>query len=440
MPPQLVDVRAPGIVRRVAAEPAERRAHRVERNAEPARRGRRRERVGDVVPRGAARRRSAAPPLGATRLPLRAARRGARATSPSHHRGGSRRPRCAAGSRVGRHRARTRRSARGPPSPPRTSTGSSALSTTRPPGPIARAHQQLGLGQLPQVLHAELAQVVRRDVGDDRDVGALDREPAPQQPAARGLQDRGVHLAPVAAPAWLPRAPSSRPPRPLAPHEYALGRGHAGDPPRRRRPSPPSSRTTVVLPFEPVTSATGISCARDHVDPLDAAGSSLRRPARSRRCPAPTETSVLAAQEGEPARPRRLADGEQAGLRSSAIAPRSRSAAASNPGSARRPSRRLGGGPGPLVEVGGGSTASPVGAVRARLAPPVEAPRGEALARPSPRRRASGWRRPARRRSASSRRSSRHSTSATAPGPVEHRSPGPVSRRESSSSIGGGRD
>ncbi len=76
-------------------------------------------------------------------------------------------------------------------SPRAASTASSALSTSRPRPPRQRAgDDELRVGQALQVVDAVFAEMIDADVGDDRRIGTRERQAAPQDAAARGLQHR----------------------------------------------------------------------------------------------------------------------------------------------------------------------------------------------------------------------------------------------------------
>ena len=61
--------------------------------------------------------------------------------------------------------------------------------------PDGVAQDPLDIEQLVEVTRAEIAEMVLADIGDQRRVGALDAEPAAQEPAARGFENRCVDFA-----------------------------------------------------------------------------------------------------------------------------------------------------------------------------------------------------------------------------------------------------
>ena len=191
-PAELVDVGAPGIVGRVAAEPAgASRAPRRARMPSPP--------AAAAAASALATLCRAAPPdvIGMSATATDDLARSVRRAGPARRRRAPRRS---------RPRSACRRTTALPASSEnqtigaRTSAAAShqhrvvGVEHHAPAVPDRPGDEQLRLRELPQVLHPELAQVVRGHVGDDRDVGPLDREAAPEQSAARGLQDRGLHL------------------------------------------------------------------------------------------------------------------------------------------------------------------------------------------------------------------------------------------------------
>ena len=162
-----------------------------------------------------------------------------------------------------------------------------ALSALRRAGPSRRGprHRKLHVEQRLEVVHAVLAEVVGRDAGDHGHVGARDREPAPQDAAARGLEDRRLGVRRRAA--RVARRPGRSNRRCRARCRRRTRRPCSSS--RSRSPRPcaqaASRRTTVVLPLVPVTSAVGIARSTPRSTAAGAGSSAscqLRRP-RPRR-------------------------------------------------------------------------------------------------------------------------------------------------------------
>ncbi len=206
---EVEDVGAAGVVVRTAAEGRQRAGDGVGVDLEPAGRGDHPQRVGDVVPGrpaegggdaprprrwGSAGRSSAR--RSCRRRPPRRCRRGGRARGPPSGPG----PGCTI--RAGRPRGRAA-----------TSRSSSALRTRNPLRRTRLRDHQLGLREVVEVLDAVLAEVVLGDVGDDGHVGALERQPAPEQAAACHLEDRRLDAAGGAAASGRRRGRRSRRPR-----------------------------------------------------------------------------------------------------------------------------------------------------------------------------------------------------------------------------------
>ena len=84
-------------------------------------------------------------------------------------------------------------------------------------------------------MHAELAEMIRGDARDDGDVGPRDREPAPQDSAARGFEDGGLdaRIAQHAPRAGGPRVVAGA--ERLSRDEDAVRAAIAGGPPGRLR-------------------------------------------------------------------------------------------------------------------------------------------------------------------------------------------------------------
>ena len=122
---------------------------------------------------------------------------------------------------------------------------------------------ELGVGQAVEIVDAVLAKVIGADVGDDGDVGAVDRESAAQDAAARRLEhrrlDRGIaqHATGAGRAAVVARrhalAAMNTPSVQLKPSCQPCARAQAA-----------SRRTVVVLPFDPVTAAIGIVRSAGH--------------------------------------------------------------------------------------------------------------------------------------------------------------------------------
>ena len=60
--------------------------------------------------------------------------------------------------------------------------------------PQCPPHDELGWNQVRNRVYAVFAEVIGRDIGDHRDVGAFDAQAAPQQAAARNLQHGHLHV------------------------------------------------------------------------------------------------------------------------------------------------------------------------------------------------------------------------------------------------------
>ena len=92
--------------------------------------------------------------------------------------------------------------------------------------------RELHLDERLEVVHAVLAEMVGGDAGDDGDVGARDREPAPQDAAAGSLEDRrlDVRVAQHAAGAGRARVVAGA--ERIACDEHAVGAAVAGRVPR----------------------------------------------------------------------------------------------------------------------------------------------------------------------------------------------------------------